>query len=93
MVLESLFVLCVALPTNYTNYIKIDTAEMYTIITSEQELKDIKNTLCNIKLLDHCHSEWMCPPVYESLLPIKKPKVQYFIANTQTGTMAYMVKR
>jgi len=43
--------------------------------------------------MDRCHSEWMCPPVYESLLPIKEPKVQYFIANTQTGTMAYTVKR
>jgi len=93
MVLENLIVLCIALPSSYTNMIKIDIAEMYTIITSQQELKDIKNTICNIQLLDHCHSEWLCPPVYESLLPIRKPKVQYFIANTQTGTMAYMVKR
>ena len=74
--------------------IKIDLPEIYTIITNEEQLKNVQNTVCNIKLLDHCHSEWMCPPPpYNSLLPINKVSVEYFIANTQTGTMAYMVKR
>jgi len=91
--LSNLLLLCIALPSSYTKPIKIDVQEMYTIISSQTQLKAVSNTVCNINLLDQCHSDWMCPPVYESLLPIKKPDVKYFIANTQTGTMAYTVKR
>ncbi len=93
MVLENLIVLCIALPSSYTNMIKIDLPEIYTIITNEEQLKNVQNTVCNIKLLDHCHSEWMCIEPYESKLALTKPDTQYFIANTQTGTMAYTVKR
>ena len=53
----------------------------------------MQNTVCNVTLLDQCHSEWLCVKPYESKLAITKPDVQYFIANTQTGTMAYTVKR
>ena len=93
MVLENLIVLCIALPSSYTNMIKIDLPEIYTIITNEEQLKNVQNTVCNIKLLDHCHSEWMCVEAYESKLAITRPDTQYFIANTQTGTMTYTVKR
>jgi len=92
--LSNLLLLCIALPSNYTKPIKIDVEEMYTIVQSQEELRNIKNTVCNIRLIDHCHSEWMCPPPpYDSLLPTTQPHLQYFIANTQTGTMAYTVKR
>ena len=91
--LSNLFLLCLALPGNYTKPMKIDIQEMYTVISSQTQLQAVIDTVCDIKLMDRCHSKWMCPPMYESLLPIKKPDVKYFIANTQTGTMAYTVKR
>tara|TARA_R100000781_G_scaffold114286_1_gene84713 strand:+ start:1126 stop:1410 length:285 start_codon:yes stop_codon:yes gene_type:complete len=92
-ILENLFVLCIALPSSYTNMIKIDLPEIYTIIKNEEELQTVQNTVCNVTLLDQCHSEWLCVKPYESKLAITKPGVQYFIANTQIGTMAYTVKR
>ena len=91
--LTNMLVLCLALPTTYTKPIKIDLAEMYTIIQSQEELKNIQNAVCDIRLIDHCSTEWMCVEPYESKLAITRPDTQYFIANTQTGTMAYTVKR
>jgi len=56
----NLFLLCLALPGQFDQPMKIDMEEIYTIIQNETELRNVQSAVCNIKLLDRCHSAWMC---------------------------------
>lgn len=55
----NIVLLCLALDTAYLGKpIYIDMNFLHTVIRSEQELKNVKNAICNINLIDVAMRQW-----------------------------------